>query len=213
MLVPEISLTPQLAARFRGRFGDRRRGAAQRAVRAARADAWRRIRRGEVDIALGARSAVFAPLADLGVVVVDEEHDGSFKQEEGVRYHGRDVALVRARAAGAVALLGSATPSLETFVAARERAARAARRCPSAPTARPLPTVEIVDLKQHKPATASLGAAAARRSPRRSPPASRRSCSSTGAASPRSSLCKACGHALRCRHCSVSLTYHRSDDS
>jgi len=101
VLVPEISLTPQLAARFRGRFGDRVAVLHSGLSDAARADAWRRIQRGQVDIALGARSAVFAPLADLGIVVVDEEHDASFKQEDGVRYHGRDVALVRARAAGA----------------------------------------------------------------------------------------------------------------
>jgi primosomal protein N' (replication factor Y) len=175
---------------------------------AARADAWRRIQRGQVDIALGARSAVFAPLADLGIVVVDEEHDGSFKQEEGVRYHGRDVALVRARAAGAVALLGSATPSLETFVAARE-GRLGLLTLPDRATGRPLPTVELIDLKQHKGILTD---------------ALLRGLHETLAAGEQAilflnrrgfstfSLCKACGEAVRCRHCSVAMTYHRGDD-
>ncbi|MCA1665785.1 MAG: primosomal protein N', partial [Myxococcales bacterium] len=208
VLVPEISLTPQLAARFRGRFGDRVAVLHSGLSDAARADAWRRIQRGQVDIALGARSAVFAPLCDLGIVVVDEEHDGSFKQEEGVRYHGRDVALVRARAAGAVALLGSATPSLETFVAARE-GRLGLLTLPDRATARPLPTVELVDLKQHKGILTD---------------ALLRGLHETLAAGEQSilflnrrgfstfSLCKACGEAVRCRHCSVAMTYHRGDD-
>ena len=116
VLVPEIALTPQLAARFRGPLRRRRRRSCTAPCRPAsggRPGAG--CGRGEVGIALGARSAVFAPVRALGVVVVDEEHDGSFKQEEGVRYHGRDVAVVRAQKAGAVAVLGSATPSLETY--------------------------------------------------------------------------------------------------
>ena len=131
VLVPEIALTPQLAARFRARFGDRVAVLHSGLSDAARADAWRRIARGEVDIALGARSAVFAPVADLGIVVVDEEHDGSFKQEEGVRYHARDVALLRARARrrGGAARLGHAVARDATSPRARRRArpARAAR--------------------------------------------------------------------------------------
>src|SRR5947209_10851857 len=105
---------------------------------AERAVACRSIQRSQEQIALGARSAVFAPLQQLGIVIVDEEHDGSFKQQDGVRYHGRDVALVRARAAGAVAVLGSATPSLETFAAAREGRLRLLE-LPERATPRPLP--------------------------------------------------------------------------
>src|SRR4051794_27278546 len=114
VLVPEIALTPQLAARFRGRFGDDVAVLHSGLPPGQRRAAWRRLRAGEVGIALGARSAVFAPVKSLGVVVVDEEHDGSFKQEDGVRYHGRDLAVVRAQHAGALAILGSATPSLES---------------------------------------------------------------------------------------------------
>jgi primosomal protein N' (replication factor Y) len=118
VLVPEISLTPQLAARFRARFGDRVAVLHSGLGNAERAAAHRRIAAGEAAVALGARSAVFAPLPRLGAVVIDEEHDPSFKQQEGVRYHARDVALRRARVAGAVAVLGSATPSLEAWSAA-----------------------------------------------------------------------------------------------
>ena len=208
VLVPEISLTPQLAARFRGRFGDRVAVLHSGLSDAARADAWRRIARGQVDIALGARSAVFAPLANLGIVVVDEEHDGSFKQEEGVRYHGRDVALVRARHAGAVALLGSATPSLETYVAAKE-GRLGLLEMPERATPRPLPRVEIVDLKVHKGVITDVLLGGLRETLDAGEQAilflNRRGFSTF-------SLCKACGEAVRCRHCSVALTYHRGDD-
>src|SRR5262249_36843592 len=104
VLVPEISLTPQLAGRFHGRFGSQVAVLHSGLTDAERKDAHRRIGAGEVAIALGARSAVFAPVEKLGLVIVDEEHDSSFKQEEGVRYHGRDVALRRARLANAVAI-------------------------------------------------------------------------------------------------------------
>jgi primosomal protein N' (replication factor Y) len=114
VLVPEISLTPQLAARFRARFGDRVAILHSGLSEQARLGEWSRLRRGEASIAVGARSAVFAPLANVGVIVVDEEHDGSFKQDEGVRYHARDVAIVRAQRAGAVCVLGTGTPSLES---------------------------------------------------------------------------------------------------
>jgi primosomal protein N' (replication factor Y) len=207
VLVPEISLTPQLAARFRGRFGDRVAVLHSGLSDAARADAWRRIQRGHVDIALGARSAVFAPLARLGIVVVDEEHDSSFKQEEGVRYHGRDVALVRARSAGAVVLLGTATPSLETFVAARDGRV-GLLSLPERATPRPLPRVELVDLKQHRGVLTDVLLRALEETMRAGEQAilflNRRGFSTF-------SLCKHCGEAVRCRHCSVALTYHHGD--
>src|SRR5262249_19099327 len=120
VLVPEIALTPQLAARFRARFGDEVAVLHSNLAPGERLAAWKRLRHGDARIALGARSAVFAPVANLGVIVVDEEHDSSFKQEEGVRYNARDVALVRAQRAGAVCVLGSATPSLESYARAKE---------------------------------------------------------------------------------------------
>ena len=119
VLVPEIALTPQLAGRFRARFGEQvallHSGLSDRE----RHSEWLRLRRGEARICVGVRSAVFAPVQDLGIVVVDEEHDPSFKQDDGPGYHARDLAVVRARVEGAVCVLGSATPSLESLENAR----------------------------------------------------------------------------------------------
>src|SRR5207237_4338140 len=115
LMVPEIALTPAAAAIFRAAFGARVAIQHSGLSEGERYDQWQRIRRGEVDVVVGTRSAVFTPLANLGLIVVDEEHDGSYKQEESPRYHGRDVAVVRARSADALVVLGSATPSLETY--------------------------------------------------------------------------------------------------
>jgi primosomal protein N' (replication factor Y) len=115
MLVPEIALTPAIAATFRQAFGERVAIQHSGLSDGERHDQWQRIRRGDVDIVVGTRSAVFAPVPRLGLIVVDEEHDTSYKQEESPRYNGRDVAIVRAQRAGALVVLGSATPSMETY--------------------------------------------------------------------------------------------------
>ncbi len=115
MLVPEIALTPAVSAQFRAAFGDRVAIQHSGLSDGERHDQWQRIRRGGVDVVVGTRSAVFAPVDRLGLVIVDEEHDGSYKQEESPRYNGRDVAIVRAQRAGALAVLGSATPSMESY--------------------------------------------------------------------------------------------------
>jgi primosomal protein N' (replication factor Y) len=210
VLVPEISLTPQLAARFRGRFGDEVAVLHSALSDAERADAWRRLERGQVAIALGARSAAFAPIDRVGIVVVDEEHDGSFKQQDGVRYNGRDVALVRARAAQAVALLGSATPQLETFHAARS-GRMTLLELPDRATARPLPEVEIIDLKIHR--TEGLLSARLCVELERTLDAGEQAIlflNRRGFAT--FVLCKSCGEPARCRDCSVTLTWHRAVD-
>ena len=115
LMVPEIALTPSVASQFRGAFGARVAIQHSGLSDGERHDQWQRIRRGDVDVVVGTRSAVFAPLARLGLVVVDEEHDTSYKQEEAPRYHGRDVAIVRASREGALVVLGSATPSMESY--------------------------------------------------------------------------------------------------
>jgi len=212
VLVPEISLTPQLAARFRARFGDQvavlHSGLSDRD----RFDQWQRLRRRDALIALGARSAIYAPVSRLGIVVVDEEHDSSFKQEEGVRYNARDVALVRAQRNGAVCVLGSATPSLESYHAA-ESGRYQLLRLPERATLRPLPQVELVDLRTYRAEPEGMLTA---------PLAS--AISDTLEAGDQVILflnrrgfstfvvCKSCGHAFRCNQCSVSMTYHQARD-
>jgi len=145
VLVPEIGLTPQTVSRLRGAFGEEVAVLHSALSDGERADAWRRLRRGERRVAVGARSAVFAPVADLGIIVVDEEHEASYKNGETPRYHARDVAAVRARLEGARLVLGSATPALETM--ARAGAALRLLRLPERVGARPLPPVELVDLR------------------------------------------------------------------
>ncbi len=212
VLVPEISLTPQLASRFHGRFGSQVAVLHSGLTDAERKDAFRRIQEGQVAIALGARSAVFAPVDNLGLVIVDEEHDSSFKQEDGVRYHGRDVALRRARAARATVILGSATPALETMAAARDGRLRLLE-LPERATARPLPSVEIIDLRRFQRAEGGAFAAPLVTALKETVAAgeqailflNRRGFSTVV-------LCKACGQKVRCRNCSVTMTYHLAGD-
>jgi primosomal protein N' (replication factor Y) len=150
MLVPEIALTPQLVSRFRARFGDAVGILHSALTPRERFDMWARLRSGEVDVAIGARSALFAPVHDLGLVIVDEEHDSSFKQEEGVRYHARDMAILRAHMLGGVCVLGSATPSLVS-----EQLSRTGKATklvlPDRARAQEMPKVEIVDLRRIGP--------------------------------------------------------------
>src|SRR6476661_4213699 len=150
VLVPEIALTPQTVDRFRAVFGDQIAVLHSALSDGERYDAWLALRRGEKRIAVGARSAVFAPLRNLGAIVVDEEHEGSYKQGEAPRYHAREVAIVRARAEGAVVVLGSATPSLESWTNDESGKFRRLSLPDRAGGAR-LPNVHIVDLRADKP--------------------------------------------------------------
>jgi len=211
MLVPEIALTPQLVSRFRSRFGDGLAVLHSELSDRERNDAWKSLRAGRVDVAIGARSALFAPVQDLGVIVVDEEHDGSFKQEEGFRYQARDMALLRAQRAGAVCVLGSATPSLESSRLC-ERGKLVKLELKARATQQALPPVEIVDLARHKsgpggqrlitgPLFRALEQCIAQREQailflnRRGFAPSVR--------------CLQCAKALECRSCSVALTLHK----
>lgn len=211
LLVPEIALTPQLVGRFRARFGDDIAVLHSGLTARQREDAWQALRRGRVRVAIGARSALFAPVADLRLVVVDEEHDPSFKQDEGFRYHARDMALLRAQYAGAVCVLGSATPSIETYHRANEGKMNLLS-LPSRATGATLPTVEIVDLRRHRrgptghpllsgPLHAALG---------RCLDAERQAILflNRRGFSP-SVRCEGCGAVAECPACSVALTEHR----
>ncbi len=211
VLVPEIALTPQTVARVRGVFGDTVAVLHSGLSDGERADAWRALAAGARRVAVGARSAVFAPVAPLGVVVVDEEHDASYKQSEAPRYHGRDVALRRARMEGARVILGSATPSLETW-AARDRIPLVA--LPARIGARPLPEVTLLDMRS-EPREAASGAV----------PWSCALDSAVDAALGAGAQvllllnrrgfahflqCGGCGHVWDCPSCSISLTVHRT---
>jgi primosomal protein N' (replication factor Y) len=147
MLVPEIALTPVTASLFRQAFGERVAILHSGLSDGERHDEWQRIRRGEVQVVIGTRSAVFAPLGQVGLIVVDEEHDGSYKQEESPRYHGRDVAIVRAQRENALVVLASATPSMESYhnaMVGRYERVVLERRVGD----RPLPAVTVVDMRE-----------------------------------------------------------------
>jgi primosomal protein N' (replication factor Y) len=147
VLVPEIGLTPQLVGRFRARFGDRVAVIHSGLTGVERLRSWRRIRSGHASVAVGARSALFAPFQRLGLVVVDEEHDDSYKQDDGVRYHARDLAVVRGAMAGCPVVLGSATPSAETLQNAIDGRYRL-RQLTERISPRPVPELELIDLNQ-----------------------------------------------------------------
>ncbi len=211
ILVPEIALTPSLAGQFRSRFADRVAIQHSGLAEGERHDQWHLIRRGLVDIVVGTRSAVFAPIEQLGLIVVDEEHDGSYKQDESPRYHGRDVAVVRARMEGALVVLGSATPSLESMSNARSgryEHVRLTKRVLD----RPLASVTVVSMRDEyasrgadvalsQPLVAAIGQRLLRRE-QTMVLLNRRGFAVVV-------FCRQCGASLECPHCSVSLTYHR----
>ncbi len=212
VLVPEIALTPQLAGRFRARFGDDVAVLHSGISHAERHAEWLRLRRGEARICVGVRSAIFAPVQDLGVLVVDEEHEGSFKQEDGPAYNARDLAVVRGKLEKAVVVLGSATPSLETLENARSgryHLLELSRRIDD----RPLPEVELVDLRR-------LRRPGEERAPALLSPRLVEALGETLAAGQQAILflnrrgyetlvvCESCGEEARCGECAVSLTHH-----
>ena len=213
LLVPEIALTPAMAGQFFGRFGDRVAILHSAFTDVERSEQWRRIRSGAASVVVGTRSGVFAPMCNLGLIVVDEEHDGSYKQEENPRYNGRDVAIVRAQAAGACVVLGSATPSLESRYNA-EREKYTLIELPGRIEERPMPTVELIDMRQEfletrQQATFSrklVEAIGARleNGEQTIVLLNRRGFSSFVA-------CRSCGERVNCMNCSLTLTYHKRD--
>lgn len=213
VLVPEIALTPQLVARFRARFGEELAVIHSGLGERDRYEMWTALREAKVRVAIGARSALFAPVHDVGLVVVDEEHDTSFKQEEGVRYHARDMALLRARRARAVCVLGSATPSVESEALVRAGKLRRLVLRRRAPEAASLPTVELVDLRNTGPGPSghALLSAVLHRAIEKALSASEQVIlflNRRGFAP--SVLCEGCESISTCPHCSVSLTLHRT---
>ena len=220
VLVPEIALTPQTVSRFRAHFDDQVAVLHSGLSEGERYDAWRSLNTGKRRIAVGARSALFAPLSNLGVIVVDEEHDGSYKQSEAPRYLARDLAVVRARQTGAVCVLGSATPSLESWTNARTGKFHHLQLTKRVGGAR-LPEVRVVDLRAQRRGSSE----APRANERGSGVLSSELVSAVDARLERAEQvilllnrrgyssfvqCRECGEVEQCLNCSISLTYHRS---
>lgn len=218
VLVPEISLTPQTVERFKSRFSDSQDAVAvlhSHLSAGERHDEWHKINRGKARIVIGARSAVFAPLARLGLIVVDEEHETSYKQEEAPRYHARDIAVLRARLEGCAVILGSATPSIESYYNATT-----GKYALSVLTLRiddrRMPHIRVIDLRQERlrqkqsPLVLSEKLRTAIEARLAKSEQTILFLNRRGFAT--SLLCPACGHVCQCINCSVSLTFHQSAD-
>ena len=211
--MPEIALTPQLARRFLRRIGAGVGLFHSGLTRAQRLDEWRRMRAGKINVVIGARSAIFAPLENLGLIIVDEEHDPSYKQEDSCPYNARDMALARGSLEGARVILGSATPSFETFVNA-QRGKITRLDLPSRPHGGGLPVVELVDLKVAK--SKKYGGAFLT-------PVLVEAIGQALAAKEQVVLflnrrgfdtftqCRSCGHVFKCPNCDISVTHHKRD--
>ncbi len=220
VLVPEIALTPQTVDRFRAVFGDDIAVLHSALSDGERYDAWLALRRGDKKIAVGARSAIFAPIADLGAIILDEEHEASYKQGENPRYHAREVAIVRARTEGAIVVLGSATPSLESWVNASTGKFELLT-LPDRVGGATLPRIDVVDLREKKKPGAHAGGptydwviraeldAALKHTLERGEQSilllNRRGYSSFV-------QCAECGDVVTCPNCSITLTHHRAPE-
>ena len=218
VLVPEISLTPQTVRRFKSRFASMQDQVAvlhSNLSQGERFDEWHRIRKGIARIVIGARSAVFAPLPDLGLILVDEEHENTYKQENVPRYHGRDVAVLRAAFEPCAIVLGSATPSLESWnntLTDKYQLLRLNERADGAS----MPLVRVVDMRleqaKHKGAPAILSDKLRTALEQRLEKGEQSILFLNRRGFARSLQCNACGHVCQCPHCAVALTYHRTDE-
>lgn len=218
VLVPEISLTPQTVRRFKARFAAMQEQVAvlhSNLSQGERFDEWHRIRKGVARIVIGARSAVFAPLPNLGLILVDEEHENTYKQENVPRYHGRDVAVLRAAFEPCAIVLGSATPSLESWnntLIGKYKLLRLNQRADGAS----MPLVRVVDMrleqKKHKGGPAILSDKLRTALEQRFEKGEQSILFLNRRGFARSLQCTACGHVCQCPHCAVALTYHRTDE-
>ncbi len=218
VLVPEISLTPQTVRRFKARFAGMQDQVAvlhSHLSQGERFDEWHRIRKGVARIVIGARSAVFAPLPDLGLILVDEEHETSYKQENPPRYHGRDVAVLRAAFEPCAIVLGSATPSLESWhntVTGKYQILRLNERADG----QSMPLVRVVDMRmesaKHKGGPAILSDKLRTALEQRLEKGEQSILFLNRRGFARSLQCLSCGHVCQCPHCAVALTYHRTDE-
>ena len=213
MLVPEISLTPQMTVRFKERFGDLVAVLHSGLSSGEKYDEWRKIQRGEVTVVVGARSAIFAPFQNLGLIILDEEHESSYKQDDSPRYHARDMAIWRSEYHNCPVILGSATPSLESYARAQKGVYELLVLEKRAKN-QPLPTVHIVDMREELRTgnrsmfSVQLADAIRERLERKEQVVlflNKRGYSSFV-------LCRDCGTVMQCPNCDISLTYHRSSE-
>ncbi|GCD83402.1 primosomal protein N' [Parageobacillus thermoglucosidasius] len=211
VLVPEISLTPQMVKRFKGRFGSQVAVLHSGLSIGEKYDEWRKIHRKEVQLVVGARSAIFAPFENLGMIIIDEEHETSYKQEENPRYHARDVAIYRARVHGCPVVLGSATPSLESFARAKKGVYQLLT-LQKRVSDNGMPDVHIVDMREElRSGNRSMFSRALfeklkdrlHKGEQSVLFLNRRGYSTFV-------MCRGCGYVIRCPHCDISLTYHRA---
>jgi primosomal protein N' (replication factor Y) len=213
LLVPEIGLTPAVAADLLEIFGSEVAILHSGLSDDERAEQWHRIRRGEKRMVVGTRSAVFAPVSDLALIIVDEEHDHSYKQEEVPRYHARDVAVMRAKMCGATVVLGSATPSMESFYNA-ERKKYALLSLPGRVQERPLPEVEVIDMRlefQETGHEAVLSRKLVEEVNDRLARGEQAMILLNRRGFANFALCRACGESIQCKNCAIALTYHKRD--
>ena len=210
MLVPEISLTPQMVQRFKSRFGEHVAVMHSGLSQGEKYDEWRKIERGEAEVVVGARSAIFAPIENIGVIIVDEEHEASYKQEEPPRYHARDLAIWRSEYHHCPVVLGSATPSLESRARAQKNVYQRLRLTQRANQAATLPTIDVVDMRQEvengnvSSFSMSLQEKLQERLEKNEQSVlllNRRGYSSFV-------MCRDCGYVLPCPNCDISLTLH-----
>ncbi|MDA3130665.1 primosomal protein N' [Aliibacillus thermotolerans] len=211
VLVPEISLTPQMVERFKGRFGSLVAVLHSALSQGEKYDEWRKILKKEVKVVVGARSAVFAPFENIGLIVIDEEHESSYKQEDHPRYHARDVAIWRGKYHRAPVLLGSATPSLESYARAMRNVYQLLE-LPSRVNRLPLPHVDIIDMRQElkkgnrTPFSETLFQKMKERLEKKEQTVlflNRRGFSTFV-------MCRTCGYTAECPHCEITLTYHHT---
>lgn len=210
VLVPEISLTPQMVKRFKGRFGDEVAVMHSGLSNGEKYDEWRKIQRKEVKVVVGARSAIFAPFENLGIIIIDEEHETSYKQEENPRYHARDVAIQRAKKYGCPVVLGSATPALESFARAK-KGVYELLNLPSRMNNGPMPHVEVVDMREElREGNRSMFSRALMEKLKDRLDKQEQTVLFLNKRGHSSFvMCRDCGYVVNCPDCDISLTYHK----
>ncbi|MDQ0161686.1 primosomal protein N' [Aeribacillus alveayuensis] len=213
VLVPEISLTPQMVQRFKGRFGSKVAVLHSGLSTGEKYDEWRKIDRGEVKLVVGARSAIFAPFQNIGIIIIDEEHETSYKQEENPRYHAREVAIYRGKYHSCPVVLGSATPTLESYARAQKGVYNLLTLTERV-NKRPLPTVEIVDMREElrKGNRTMFSESLYTKLKNRLENGEQAVLFLNKRGYSSFVMCRDCGFVISCPHCDISLTYHRFDE-